>query len=66
MPSVILHVVESKELTEGFMVKSFLYYYYGSPLAIGAINGAKLTGMGSDGMIKAVSSLYIILMFGLV
>jgi len=35
MPLVILLVVESKELTEGFMVKSFLYYYYGSPWQLG-------------------------------
>jgi len=29
MPSVILLAVESKELTEGFTVRSFLYYDYG-------------------------------------
>ena len=66
IPSVIPFVVESKGLAEDFIVRSFLYYYYGSLLANGVIHGEKLVGVRSDGMIKAVSSLYNILMLRLV
>ena len=57
MVLVISFVAQSKGLTHGLLVMSRLDYYYRNTKANGVINGDKLTGGGSGGIIKAVSSL---------